>query len=350
MMLSLLMKLWMATLRKRYKELLSQIGTNTNKTNSVNDHVLVIDGLNQFIRTWAVSPATNSDGQHIGGIVGFLQTIALSIRTLSPTRVIICFDGKGGSARRKKIYPEYKAGRKPLKRPNRVEGLTAENEAENMRRQFKRLIEYLDCLPVTVISMENIEADDTIAYISKQILKDSKITIMSTDKDFYQIINDRISIWSPTKKVLYDRKRLEDEFQILSENFVYYRIVDGDKSDNIPGIRGIGLKTILKKFPFLTDKEIISIDEFLNVTNLFEHKDLLERNFRLMQLHNVDIPGNSKLSIVDQVRGGTKRLVKYKIHKMFLEDTIDHAIRNPDVWLQDSFNKLDLILQNAPNK
>ena len=280
-MLSLLTKLWMATLRKRYKELLSQIGTNTNKTNSVNDHVLVIDGLNQFIRTWAVSPATNSDGQHIGGIVGFLQTIALSIRTLSPTRVIICFDGKGGSARRKKIYPEYKAGRKPLKRPNRVEGLTAENEAENMRRQFKRLIEYLDCLPVTVISMENIEADDTIAYISKQVLKDSKITIMSTDKDFYQIINDRISIWSPTKKVLYDRKRLEDEFQILSENFVYYRIVDGDKSDNIPGIRGIGLKTILKKFPFLVDKEIVSIDEFLNVTNLLEHKSLLERNFRL---------------------------------------------------------------------
>ena len=95
-------------LKKRYKEILKQIGNEVNKdkNRNINDHVLVIDGLNNFIRTWAVSPATNANGQHIGGIVGFLQTIALAIRTLSPTRVIIAFDGKGGSARRKKIYPE----------------------------------------------------------------------------------------------------------------------------------------------------------------------------------------------------------------------------------------------------
>ena len=173
---------------------------------------------------------------------------------------------------------------------------------------------------------------------------------MSTDKDFYQIVNDRIAVWSPTKKVLYDRKRLEEEFEILAENFIYYRIIDGDKSDNINGVRGLGLKTIRKKYPSLTDEAIINIDEFLNVTQLFEHKDLLIRNYRLMQLHDVDIPGNAKLSIVDQVRDGTSRLVKYKIHKMFLEDTIDHAIRNPDVWLQESFNQLELILNNAANK
>ena len=337
-------------MRKRYKEILSQIGDHSKKEYSVNDHVLIIDGLNNFIRTWAVSPATNSDGQHIGGIVGFLQTIGLAIRTLAPTRVIITFDGKGGSARRKKIFPEYKAGRKPLKRPNRVEGLTEESEAENMRRQFRRLIEYLNCLPVTVISIENIEADDSIAYIAKQVLNDSKITIMSTDKDFYQIINDRITVWSPTKKILYDRKRLEEEFEILAENFVYYRIIDGDKSDNINGVRGLGLKTIRKKFPFLENKEIVNIDEFLNVTKLHEHKEILERNYILMQLHDVDIPGNAKLQIIDQVRDGSSRLVKYKVHKMFLEDTIDHAIRNPDVWLQDSFNKLDLILNNVTDK
>ena len=350
MMSSLQTKLWMVTLRKRYREILSDIGKQVSTEQGLNEHVLIIDGLNNFIRTWAVSPATNADGQHIGGIVGFLQTIGLAIRTIMPTRVIIAFDGKGGSARRKKIFPEYKAGRKPLKRPNRVEGLTDESEAENMRRQFRRLVEYLDCLPVTVITMENIEADDTIAYISKQVLKNSKVTIMSTDKDFYQIINDRISVWSPTKKVIYDRKRLEDEFEILAENFVYYRIIDGDKSDNISGVRGLGLKTIRKKFPLLVDTKIVNIDDFLNVTQLIEHKDILLRNYRLMQLHNVDIPGNAKLSIVDQVREGSSRLVKYKLHKMFLEDTIDHAIRNPDVWLQTCFNQLELILNNATNK
>ena len=337
-------------MRKRYKEILSQIGDYVRKEHSVNDHVLIIDGLNNFIRTWAASPATNSDGQHIGGIVGFLQTIALAIRTLSPTRTIIVFDGKGGSVRRKKIYPEYKAGRKPLKRPNRVEGLTEENEAENMRRQFRRLLEYLNYLPVTFMSIENIEADDAIAYIGKQILKDSQITIMSTDKDFYQLVNERISIWSPTKKILYDRKRIEEEFEIKSENFIYYRIIDGDKSDNINGVKGMALKTIRKKFPFLKDKVIYNFEEFLNVSKYNEYKELLERNYKLMQLQDVDIPGNAKLSIQDQVRDGSGRLVKYKIHKMFLEDTVENAIRNPDVWLQDSFNHLELLLSNAANK
>jgi len=334
-------------MRKRYKEILTQIGDYIEGDGNVNDHVLIIDGLNNFIRTWASSPATNADGQHIGGIVGFLQTIALAIRTLNPTRCIIAFDGKGGSVRRKKLYPEYKAGRKPLKRPNRLIALKEESEQENMRRQLTRLVKYLDNLPVTILSIENIEADDTIGYIASEVLKDSRVTIMSTDKDFYQLVDERVEVWSPTKKVLVTKKKIFDEFEILSENFIYYRIIDGDKSDNIQGIRGWALKTIRKKFPFLKDKVIHNLEEFFKVSDsLDEHKDLLERNYRLMQLKKVDIHGGAKLDIVAGVREGTNRLVKYKLHTMFLEDGVDHAIRNPDVWLQTSFNKLEMILQN----
>ena len=97
----------------------------------------------------------------------------------------------------------------------------------------------------------------------------------------------------------------------------------------------------------MQDTEISSLDEFLNVaSDLQEHKDLLKRNYQLMQLSNVDIHGSAKLSIIDSVRDGSNRLVKYRLHKMFLEDGVDHAIKNPDVWLQTSFNKLELILQN----
>ena len=201
-------------MRERYKEILSQISEHVRKEHSVDDHVLIIDGLNNFIRTWAASPATNSDGQHIGGIVGFLQTIGLAIRTLGPTRVIITFDGKGGSARRKKLYPEYKAGRKPLKRPNRVEGMTDEGEAENMRRQFRRLIEYLDCLPVGVITIENIEADDTIAYISKQILKDSKLDVL----DFYTQLSDIVRRYLKGRFHIAATGQTTREFLIASRN------------------------------------------------------------------------------------------------------------------------------------
>ena len=59
-------------------------------------------------------------------------------------------------------------------------------------------------LPVTVLSYDNIEADDTIGYLCRQVLTDSQITVMSTDKDFLQLANGRIKIWSPTKKKMYD--------------------------------------------------------------------------------------------------------------------------------------------------
>ena len=127
-------------------------------------------------------------------------------------------------------------------------------------------------------------------------------------------------------------------------------MIDGDKSDNINGVKGMALKTIRKKFPFLKDQIIYNLEEFINVSKYTEFKELLERNYKLMQLQDVDIPGNAKLSIQDQVRDGSGRLIKYKIHKMFLEDTIENAIRNPDVWLQNSFNHLELLLSNAANK
>jgi len=187
-------------MRKKYADILAQIGNHTNTNTSLNDHVLLVDGLNNFIRAWSASPATNSDGAHIGGMLGFLQSIGYSVRTLLPTRVIIVFDGPGGSQRRRKLYAEYKGNRKPPKRPNRFKGLDLEDDGLSLRRQMGRLLEYLNNLPVSVVTVDNIEADDSIAYITKSILTDSRITIMSSDKDFLQLVNDTTSVWSPTKR------------------------------------------------------------------------------------------------------------------------------------------------------
>ena len=87
-------------MQKRYKELLQQIeqerqdGTGRDK----NSHIMVIDGLNTFIRVFSAVPALNDDGQHIGGVTGFLRSIGAVIRQLKPTRCIIVFDGKGVQA------------------------------------------------------------------------------------------------------------------------------------------------------------------------------------------------------------------------------------------------------------
>jgi len=332
---------------KRYADILKQIDSHVNVSSTLDEHVLVVDGLNNFIRAWSASPATNSDGDHIGGMLGFLQSVGLAIRTLKPSRVIIAFDGPGGSQRRRKIYSGYKDKRKPPKRPHRFQGMDNENDQESLSRQIKRLGEYLSYLPVTTITIPNIEADDTIGYITNSLLSDSRITIMSSDKDFLQLVNDRVNVWSPTKKVLYDRTKVEAEFEMLSENLIFYRIVDGDKSDNIPGIRGYGRKTILKKMPFLKDNEINNIEDFLTQSGFTEHKEILDRNYRLMQLKDVDISGSARSTIMEIVNSVPNRLTKYKLHTMFMEDKINQSIKNPDVWLQDTFNTLDLVIANA---
>ena len=102
-------------MRKRYADILSQIGKQVKGPTSLNDHVLLVDGLNNFIRAWSASPATNSDGAHIGGMIGFLQSVGFATRTLLPSRLIIVFDGPGGSQRRRKIFEGYKIILKSVK-------------------------------------------------------------------------------------------------------------------------------------------------------------------------------------------------------------------------------------------
>ncbi len=257
-----------------------------------------------------------------------------------PTRVIIVFDGKGGSTRRRKLYPEYKAKRKTKYRVNRAYDFASpEDEKQNMIMQIQRVVEYLDTLPVTVLSYDNIEADDTIGYICRQVLTESQITVMSTDKDFLQLANGRIKVWSPTKKKMYDEDSVLDEFGISSHNLIWYRVLDGDKSDNIPGVRGLGLKTIQKKLPFLSENRIVNIDEV--IAELPESKDVIELNYKLMQLSDVDISGSTKTKIVERVNEPINRLIKYKFQKMFLEDKLYTALPNLNSWLLTNFNQLN---------
>ncbi len=327
---------------KKYLSILDEIKKKGGSLDGgePNDKVLIIDGLNTFIRVFSVIPITNDDGIHVGGIVGFLRSIGYVINMIRPTRTIVVFDGKGGSNRRRKIYPEYKQNRKTKYRVNRsYDFASQEDERQNMIMQSQRVVEYLEQLPVTVMSYDNIEADDTIGYLCRQVLTDSQITIMSTDKDFLQLANGRIKVWSPTKKKMYDEKMVMEEYGISSHNLIWYRVLDGDKSDNIPGVRGLGLKTIQKKLPFLSENRIVNMDEVLDV--LPESKDTIELNYKLMQLSDVDISGSTKTKIIDKVNEPINRLVKYKFQKMFLEDKLFTALPNVTSWLATNFNQLN---------
>ena len=330
--------------KERYLSILNDIKEQggSEQGQSPNENVLIIDGLNTFIRVFSVIPTTNDNGTHIGGIVGFLKSIGYTINMFRPTRCIIIWDGKGGSSRRRKMYPEYKAKRKTNIRLNRAYDFeTIEEERANMIRQIQRTIEYLDFLPITMLSIDNVEADDIIAYTAKQVLTDSKVTIMSSDKDFLQLVDDRISVWSPTKKKLYKPEQVMEEYGIPSHNLLMYRIFDGDKSDNINGVFGYGLKTVLKKLPFLQEDKQFSVDDAITeVDELEEHRDIMERNYDLMQLHNVDISASAKTKTIDKIREPIPKLDKVTFKKMFLDDKMYSALPNLESWLQTKFQTL----------
>ena len=133
-------------------------------------------------------------------------------------------------------------------------------------------------------------------------------------------MNGRIKIWSPTKKKMYDEDKVLDEYGISSHNYIWYRVLDGDKSDNISGVRGFGLKTIQKKLPFLSENRIVKLDEVLD--ELPEHKDTIELNYKLTRLSDVDISGSTKTKIIDLLNSPINRLIKFKFEKMFLEDKL----------------------------
>ena len=330
--------------KERYLSILNDIKNQGGSElgDNPNENVLIIDGLNTFIRVFSVIPTTNDNGTHIGGIVGFLKSIGYTINMFRPTRCIIIWDGKGGSSRRRKMYPEYKAKRKTNIRLNRAYDFeTIEEERANMIRQIQRTIEYLDFLPITMLSIDNVEADDIIAYTAKQVLTDSKVTIMSSDKDFLQLVDDRISVWSPTKKKLYKPEQVMEEYGIPSHNLLMYRIFDGDKSDNINGVFGYGLKTVQKKLPFLQEDKQFSVDEVITeVDELEEHREIMERNFDLMQLHNVNISASAKTKTIDKIREPIPKLNKETFKKMFLEDKMYSALPNLETWLQTKFQTL----------
>ena len=337
----------------RYLSILNQIKKHGGKIDGgePNDKILVIDGLNTFIRVFSVIPTLNDDGIHIGGIVGFLKSVGYAIKMLRPTRCIIVFDGKGGSTRRRKVYPEYKNRRKTKIRLNRAnEYSSVEDEHQSMLLQLQRGVEYLENLPLTLLSIDNIEADDTIAYITEQVLPKNKIVIMSTDKDFLQLVDERVSVWSPTKKKIYTPKEVYDDFGVNSKNLILARIIDGDKSDNIPGIKGYGMKTILKKIHILSENKIVSYEnfiQFLDDNKLDLDKDVLLRNYYLMQLKEVDISATAKLKIQNKVNESVPTLVKYKFQKMFLEDKLYTALPNLNSWLATTFNRLNQMAEKT---
>lgn len=349
----------MSQINKKYLDILKQIDLEHNELGGLhkNSKTLIIDGLNTFIRSWSTTPNLNDNGEHIGGIVGTLKSIGYAIRLLNPTRVIIVFDGKGGSKSRQDFYSGYKADRAENKikmRLNRAISVDMNPEEEDisMKRQMAGLGELLSSLPVTIMIYDGIEADDVIGYITTQLRKDDeKVIIMSSDKDFLQLVNKNVSIYSPTKKKVYNVDEVLSEYGIHPHNFINYRMLDGDSSDNINGVSGFGLKTIRKTFPILTEEVVHTTESMVEYVKSLQKQskahetflnnlEICERNRKLMQLSEPQFSGNLRMMIMDRYNEPIPKFDKQLFLRYGLHNRVLDGFKDINDWLRSTFSHL----------
>ena len=339
-------------MKNKYADMLSKVN---NHQRGVTDSILVIDGLNTFLRSFTMINYINPDGHHVGGLTGFLKSVGYAIKMLEPTKVVIVFDGAGGSNSKRNLYPEYKANRNKSRMTNYSIFSSKDEENESISNQMARLIQYLQCLPVTMICIDGIEADDTIGYLVGKFEKftaTKEVTILSADKDFLQLVSDKVQVYSPTKKKIYKPKNVLEEFNVSSYNFVNYKILMGDNSDNLPGIDGLGPKKVIKMFPELANDTPTTLNEMLEkaaskigehdlYSRIVERKHQLEINSKLMNLQTMPI-SDTNIEQIQQSFNSPYDLNAHAFMTMYVADKLGESIPNTPNWLNQVFGPLSI--------
>ena len=294
--------------------------------------MLILDGLNMFFRSYIVNPSLSSNGQPIGGLVGFLASLQKLCRETKPNHVVIAWDGAGGSQRRKSINKNYKEGRKPIRLNRGIRNMSENEELQNKMWQHMRLFEYVNMMPVSQIMLDKIEADDIIAVLANSpYLSDYQKVIVSSDKDFIQLCDDDTILLRPIQKEILNTSRIVEKYGIHPNNFALARAITGDKSDNLPGVGSVGLKTLAKRFPVLAEEEsqeVTSLLEHCKNTenklkvhqNIIDNEGLIWDNYKLMQLYSPSLSVISKQKIKSAILDLDFSLNKTAIRTAMIED------------------------------
>ena len=307
--------------------------------------VIIIDALNMFLRSYTVIPSMNPQGLPNGGTIGFIKSLQKLCRDFRPHEVVICWDGHGGSEKRRQMNKNYKAGRRPVRFNRRMIDLPDDVVKKNRTDQQLRLHEYLNSMPVIQLMIDYVEADDIIAHVVKhKKYSDWTKIIISSDKDFFQLLgDDSIWIWRPIQKLLLNGTMLLYNEGIHPNNYALARAIDGDKSDNLQGVPRIGMKTIKTNLPILVQENAISCDELfvhcrMQVKQKNVHKKLLEYqervkgNYKIMQLYEPNISFNGRRTINYTLDNFEYAFDKLQIQKMLIKDG-EGQLNLSDLWV-----------------
>lgn len=291
---------------------------------------MVVDGNNQYLRAYIVNPTLSTNGQPIGGVVGTLKILQKLCKEINPDHIIIAWDGENGSSKRKSMNKNYKEGRSPIRLNRGVRNLSDNEEFENKVWQQTRLAEYINQLPVIQFLYPNIEADDLISYVvNHPQYADWQKVIVSSDKDFIQLVDDTTILFRPIQEEILNTKRVVEKYGIHPNNFALARAIVGDDSDNIKGVRGVGMTTVSKKMPMLLEQKTYYVDDVIRYCADKEGKayesivlsvDTIKDNYKIMQLASPQISIQTKQLINDVLEQFSPQFNQMEFKKMSIQD------------------------------
>ena len=313
--------------------------------------VLLVDGDNLLTIGYYGAKNVFYKGTHIGGIYHFLNTLRRSFEQYQLDKIVVFWDGLEGSQCRRKIYSHYKE--------NRRQRVRTEEDLQSYLYQRDRIKQYLEEVYVRQGEFEYCETDDNIAYYTQNSPNES-IIVYSSDGDLTQLVSDNTQIYNPSHGKLYKQNDsiVYDHEEILIENVKLVKMLCGDSSDNIAGIKGMGIKRFLSIFPELKT-EHLSIEQIKDKTNeMFlqdKHNKLLANLLTGVTKHGVfgeeffDV--NSRIVsldspfLTDEAKENVDLLINEKLDqegrsyknamKMMTEDGLFNVLpKSDDAWIK----------------
>ena len=263
--------------------------------------LLVIDGNSILNRAYyGVRLLSTKDGRFTNGIYGFLNIFLSLLGTYEPDSVAIAFDLKAPTFRHK-MYSEYKAGRKPAPR--------------ELVEQFAPLKELLTALGYTVVEKEGYEADDILGTLSASCKENDFCYIATGDRDSLQLVKENVNVVLASTKAgqpvstLYDVEKIKEEYKVTPKQLIDIKAIQGDSSDNIPGVQGIGPKGAI---------DLIS--QFDSIENIYEN------------LENLDIKAGTKVKLETSKESAflSKTLGTICLEAPISTNLEDYKIKSPD--------------------
>ncbi|MBW2467054.1 MAG: DNA polymerase I [Deltaproteobacteria bacterium] len=245
--------------------------------------VYLIDGSAYFYRAYhAIAPLTTANGLPTHAAYGFTNILLRVIREKEPEFLAVAFDAKGPTFRHEK-YSDYKANRPAM--------------PDDLAVQIPYIKKIVRAHNILTMEQQGVEADDLIASAAKKLAAAGhRVVIISGDKDLLQLVNDAITVWDPMKDVVIDREGVKKKYNVGPESLRDLFALIGDKSDNIPGVPGIGPKTaekLINEFGTLENlyKNLENLKKGKMRDNLAAHRDDAFLSRELIDLkEDIDIP------------------------------------------------------------